>query len=129
MTVSAFMSLSLKPPLIAVCLANTSRTLVSVRQSSSFAVSVLSSEQGVLSQRFAFTVEETERFVSVETQEGVLGCPLIVGAAAHLECALEAEYAVGDHTLCVGAVRHAAGHNREPLVYFSGAYRQLVPPA
>src|ERR1041384_1296173 len=65
MTVSAFFSVSLDPPLVAVCLDRRALTLSSIIQSGCFAVNVLSDGQGALSDRFATKDNEPIRFDGV----------------------------------------------------------------
>lgn len=65
MTVSAFASASLDPPLITVCLERGTATLALLSATRRFAVNVLSSEQRELSERFALAVHETRRFDGV----------------------------------------------------------------
>lgn len=125
MTVSAFMSVSLEPPLVAVCLANNTPTLAALRQTRAFAVNVLAANQAELSNVFS-TRTATDRFEQVAHVPGpARGMPLLQGTAAGLECRLEAAHAAGDHTLCVGEVLAATTAEPLPLLYFEGAYREL----
>src|SRR6185436_2588039 len=52
LTVSAFFSVSLVPPLVGVCLARKSATLPVILATQRFGVSVLSAQQSELSERF-----------------------------------------------------------------------------
>ena len=127
MTVSAFSSVSLDPPLVLVCADKTSDTYAVIAEAGCFAVNVLASEQQELSNRFASEKDEHRRFVGLETREAVTGAPLLHGCLAHLDCRLVATHDAGDHVIYVGrveAVEEDAA--REPLLYFQSGYRLLA---
>jgi 3-hydroxy-9,10-secoandrosta-1,3,5(10)-triene-9,17-dione monooxygenase reductase component len=49
------------------------------------------------------------------------------GAAAWLDCTLEAEYDGGDHTVVIAAVQHrSADPSARPLLYRHGRYAELA---
>lgn len=125
MTVSSLCSVSLEPPLISVCFELEARTLVTVRSTGKFAVSILSLDQADLSNRFASKSLEDVRFEGQRFALGDNGCPLLDGAAAHLECSVHATHPAGDHQLVLGAVTRALAFPRPPLLYFDGSYREL----
>jgi flavin reductase (DIM6/NTAB) family NADH-FMN oxidoreductase RutF len=130
MTVSAFFSVSLSPPLVAVCIDRKALTLGLLAQSRRFAVNVLSAAQSELSDRFAAKDNEPTRFdgVSLDVVDGVHS-PLISGAVLHLDCTLTATHDAGDHVLCVGEVSAAIVHSGAPLVYHASSYHTLRPLA
>jgi 3-hydroxy-9,10-secoandrosta-1,3,5(10)-triene-9,17-dione monooxygenase reductase component len=124
MTVSAFASLSLRPPLVLVCIGDDATIAGAVAAAGHFAVSVLSEDQQTLAGRFAQTGED--RFAGTAVLRGTTGIALIDGAAAHLECAIVARHRGGDHTIVVGEVLAAtAVQDGRPLIYQRGDYRQL----
>src|SRR5262245_21082900 len=128
MTVSAFFSVSLAPPLVAVCLDRNAATLGLITQSRRFAVNVLSSAQTELSDRFATRDNEPTRFdgVALDLVEAA-GSPLITGAVVHIDCELKATHDAGDHVLCVGQVGLAITHPGAPLIYHASRYHTLTP--
>jgi flavin reductase (DIM6/NTAB) family NADH-FMN oxidoreductase RutF len=130
MTVSAFFSVSLDPPLVAVCLDRKAATLGLVTRSGRFAVNVLSAAQSELSDRFATRDNEPTRFdgVALHPSEAA-GSPLIAGAVVHLDCELTATHDAGDHVLCVGQVGLALTHPGSPLIYHASRYHSLSPLA
>jgi flavin reductase (DIM6/NTAB) family NADH-FMN oxidoreductase RutF len=130
MTVSAFFSVSLAPPLVAVCLDRKAATLGVITRSGRFAVNVLSAEQSELSDRFAMRDNEPTRFDGVALDAvDAAGSPLISGAVVHLDCELKATHDAGDHVLCVGQVGLALTHPGRPLVYHAAGYHSLSPLA
>lgn len=130
MTVSAFFSVSLSPPLIAVCIDRSAATLGLLARSGRFAVNVLSAQQSELSDRFSIKDNEPTRFegVPLDTVEAAHS-PLLSGAVLHLDCALAATHDAGDHVLCVGEVGVALVHPGAPLVYHASGYHTLSPLA
>ena len=128
MTVSAFFSVSLAPPLVGVCIDQRAATLALITQSGHFAVNVLSSTQSELSDRFAAKDNEPMRFdgVPLAVVEGAHS-PLIDGAVVHLDCTLLATHVAGDHVLCVGQVDIALLHAGAPLIYHGAGYHSLSP--
>jgi flavin reductase (DIM6/NTAB) family NADH-FMN oxidoreductase RutF len=123
MTVSAFASLSLDPPLILVCIAKNATMAPLMARAETFAVNILSGTQEALSRRFAGTADD--RFASVEASRGPRGNALLAGALATLECGVFARHDAGDHTIVVGRVETAAAHDARPLLYYRGGYATL----
>lgn len=127
MTVSAFFSVSLAPPLIAVCLDRQSATLQAISLGRRFAVNVLSAAQSELSHRFAL-VSELTRFDGVALVDVPdAQSPMLEGAVVHLDCELDATHGAGDHVLCVGRVLLSLAHAGEPLVFHASRYHRLTP--
>jgi len=124
MTVASFASLSLHPPLVLVCIERSVKTHDALRSSGKFAVSILSSEQSAVSNRFASKAED--KFASVDVRRGEHGLPLIGGAICTLECRVQSELPGGDHTIFVGEVLDAQTSDGAPLVYYRSAYRGIA---
>ena len=123
LTVSAFCSVSLEPPLVLVCVDNRSETHASFAHSRLFGVSVLAEHQQDVSQRFASLGSDKNRF---DFALGPSGAPLVPGAVAQLECRLHAAHDAGDHRIYVGEVLKAAVKPGRPLLYHATGYRRLA---
>nr|BBH95821.1 hypothetical protein KTA_40200 [Thermogemmatispora argillosa] len=105
LTVNAFCSVSLDPPLVLVCIDLKSRTLQAIRESQVFAVNILSEEQEELARCFALPSEERYRyFCHAPYHQGVTGAPLLEGTLGFVEARLVADYPGGDHAILVGEV-------------------------
>ncbi|HMS04000.1 MAG TPA: flavin reductase family protein [Gemmatimonadaceae bacterium] len=127
MTVSAFASLSLSPPLVLVCIDQGATWHAALDHSSHFVVHVLGEDQEGYSRRFAS--ERAEKFSGLELERTASGVLRLPDALATLECRITARHREGDHTIVIGAVEHtelreAAG---DPLLYFRGRYARLAP--
>lgn len=123
MTVSAFSSLSLDPPLVLICIDNGASVAPVLEHCELFGINVLSDEQEPISRRFA--EKEMDRFEGVAYHRGQHGIALLDGALAQMECRVHARYPAGDHTILVGAVEVTAVHEGHPLVYYRGGYGRL----
>lgn len=123
MTVSAFSSLSLEPPLILVCVDNDASMAPVLSSCEVFAVNILSEDQEPLSRRFAS--REGDRFDGVAYHRGQHDLALLDGALAQLECRVQARHPAGDHTILVGAVEATSVREGNPLLYYRGGYARL----
>ncbi|MFI8289504.1 flavin reductase [Streptomyces sp. ms191] len=130
MTATAFLSVSLDPPLVLVSLRNDSRMDDLLAEVPVWAVSVLTESQRQIAGRFAMKGRISDRLLFEDvayTRGEESGAPLIGGALATLECRTESRVVAGDHTLVVARVLTAALPSPEagPLTYFRGKYRRL----
>ncbi len=124
LTVSAFASLSLDPPLVLVCIDHKSQTYPALRESGRFAINVLALGQEALSRRFAST--QAGKFDGLAYRISDLQLPLLGAALAHIECVTVSAHVEGDHTIFVGRVERTGINDGEPLLYFRGRYNRLT---
>ena len=126
MTVSAFCSLSLDPPLVLLCVDRSATMYDLFLTHPTFGISILSSAQEAYSRRFADqTSDRAERFDGIAYTRGVHGAALLDGALAHLECSVTEHREAGDHIVVIANVRRAEALDGRPLLYFRGGYAQL----
>lgn len=123
MTVSAFSSVSLSPPLVLACIDHEASIHATLMAEEWIGVSILGEDQEAYARRFADP--DADRFDDLEIQRGKHGVALLAGAAAHLECRIVARHEGGDHTIVVAAVEQAATHPRRPLLYYRSGFTQL----
>jgi flavin reductase (DIM6/NTAB) family NADH-FMN oxidoreductase RutF len=133
-TVSAFMPLSLDPPLVAVSLiADSYPAEVLSRPSfpaARFAVTLLSSAQKVIAGQFAAVGRPSARLIldAVPHVRGAGSGALIpTGGLAALECSVARRVPAGDHLLVIASVENAAytAESGDPLIRFRGRYPAL----
>lgn len=122
-TVSAFSSLSLEPPLVLICIEKRIYIHDFLEKRGRFCVNVLARDQESVSQQFAARVDD--RFEGIATRPGLGGVPVIEGSLAVLECSFHASYDGGDHTIFVGRVENTEVADSDPLLYFRSAYRSI----
>jgi len=123
MTVSAFCSLSLDPPMVLFCVDHVASMHEMLLAHPACGVSILSSNQEAYSRRFAD--QDNERFDGIAYSRGESGAVLLDEALAHLECRLIAHHEGGDHTVFIAAVDRAQPRQGRPLLYYRGGYAQL----
>ena len=127
LTVSAFASISARPPLVAVVIDQQHHAHpIFQRPGAVFAVNILRRGQAALSDRFAW-VKDEDRFLDGDWTTAATGAPVLRDAAAWLDCTLYSRSPAGSHTLYVGEVQ-ASGvpeDGEPPLVYWNRAYRRL----
>lgn len=128
MAASSFTSVSLRPPLVSVCIARTSTTWPRLRDGDRLGVSVLADDQHVLARQFA--APGRDRFADVRATTSDTGAVLIDNACLWLETTVHAELPAGDHVIALLEVQRIETFpQRTPLVFHSSEFRQLLGPA
>ncbi len=122
-TVTAFSSLSLEPPLVLICIDKRARIHDKLQVGGNFAVNILAEDQDVRSREVASS--KGDPFEEVGHHEGATGAPLLQGALCAVECNIVDALPGGDHTIFVGQVEAAHVSEGKPLLYFRGGYGQI----
>jgi flavin reductase (DIM6/NTAB) family NADH-FMN oxidoreductase RutF len=123
MTVNAFTSVSLDPPLVLVSLDNRSSMHRILPRVPRFGISILREHQEPLSNHFAGRIK-AGLHVRFFQREGV---PLIEEAIAHFVVETVEAHPAGDHTLYIARVEHFDSSDGEPLLFYGGRYHHLRP--
>ena len=123
MTVSAFSSISLDPPLVMVCIGHDATMYPVLGDIAWFGINILGHNQEPVSRRFAG--KDIERFDGIGFERGESGVVLLDDVLAWLECRVVTRHEAGDHTLIIGEVEAAAARDGRPLLYYRGGYAQL----
>jgi flavin reductase (DIM6/NTAB) family NADH-FMN oxidoreductase RutF len=123
MTANAFMSVSLRPPLVLVSIDRRARLCNMLHEGTRFGVNVLEAGQSALSDRFAGREVDGLEEPGFEL---IHDTPLVEGALAHLVCRVHRSYWGGDHSLFLGQVEYARYGEGEPLLFHGGRYERLV---
>lgn len=123
MTVSAFCSVSLNPPLVLICIEKSASAYEALTAASGFVVNILSAAQEQIARRFA--IVDIDRFEGVGYSRSQNGFAVLDDVLAVIECAAFAMHDAGDHTIIVGEVEAARANNGTPLLYYRGGYAQL----
>src|SRR4051794_36849123 len=122
MTANAFMSVSLRPPLILISVDRRARMNALLHEGARFGVSVLEEGQTALSDRFAGRAagEGPEPLFEI-----VHDTPLVDGALAHLVAHVVRSYWGGDHSLFLGQVEYVRYGEGTPLLFHGGRYERF----
>jgi flavin reductase (DIM6/NTAB) family NADH-FMN oxidoreductase RutF len=123
LTVNAFCSLSLDPPLVLVAVDRACSLLDTFEKAERFAINFLSIDQQDLSVRFSLLPEG--RFTGVSWSPGIEGAPLLDGAIGSIECRTQRVIDAGDHRALIGEVVAASIGEGAPLVFFRSAYTMI----
>lgn len=123
MTANAFMSVSLRPPLVLVSIDRRARMCSLLHEGTRLGINVLEAGQAELSDHFAGRAGEGHEEPRFEL---VHETPLVEGALAHLVARVVRSYWGGDHSLFLGQVEYARYGEGEPLLFHGGRYERLV---
>jgi flavin reductase (DIM6/NTAB) family NADH-FMN oxidoreductase RutF len=123
MTVSAFASVSLDPPLVLICIERTASAHDALATASGFVVNILSANQEQIARRFS--IVDIDRFEGVGYGRSGNGYAVLDDVLGVIECSTFALHEAGDHTIIVGQVETANARNGSPLLYYRGGYAQL----
>lgn len=125
MTVSAFCSVSLSPPLVLVCVDHEASMHDLLLRHPKLGISITGSEHEPHSRRFADR-NETRRFDAGPFTRGKSAVMLLDNATAQLECQLVGHHEAGDHTIFIAEVERGRAGGSRPLLHFGGRYAQLA---
>lgn len=123
MTVSAFCSLSLQPPLILICIEKTASAHPALTTAPGFVVNILAARQEQVARRFS--IVDIDRFEGVGFTRSATGYAILDDVLGVIECKRFAMHDGGDHTIILGEVESARAETGTPLLYYRGGYAQL----
>ena len=123
MTVSAFCSVSLHPPLILISIEKTASAHPAPISAPGFVVNILSARQEQIARRFA--IVDIDRFEGVGFTRSARGYVLLDDTLGVIECSRQQLYDGGDHTIILGKVESMRAEPGTPLLYYRGGYAQL----
>lgn len=125
LTVQSFCSLSLDPPLVLVCPARASLSWPRIEGTGRMCVNVLADDQEDLARAFAQSGQD--KFAGLGWRPSpATGSPVLEGALAVIDCAIEQVHPGGDHLVVVGRVLALeAESERRPLLFHRSRYRGL----
>ncbi|HEY1919831.1 MAG TPA: flavin reductase family protein [Streptosporangiaceae bacterium] len=123
---SSFTSVSLDPPIVSVCMGHNSATWPRIRTAAHLGVSVLGAHQEEACRWLS--AKGIDRFAALPWRATTDGAVLIEGASAWLECSVDQEVDVGDHTVVMLRVHQLdADSTVPPLIFHASRFRRLQP--
>ena len=123
MTVSAFCSVSLEPPLVLICIEKSASAYEALTTSPGFVVNILSAAQEQIARRFS--IVDIDRFEGVGYSRSRNGFAIIDDVLGVIECNRVSSHEGGDHTIILGEVEATRAETGTPLLYYRGGYAQL----
>jgi flavin reductase (DIM6/NTAB) family NADH-FMN oxidoreductase RutF len=120
-TCQAFAALSLEPPMVLLAPGKSSTSWPRIARAGAFCVNILASNQEALARSFA--VSGGDKFTGVAWERGLAtAAPMLEGAIAWVECALEQIFDAGDHELVTGRVLTLGVGVGQPLLFYRGGF-------
>ena len=122
-TVNAFSSVSLDPPLVLICIDRSSHVHNVLLESGIFAVNILTQEQAELSSCFAGNSDyRYTSFCGASSHVEATGAPVLDESLGFVDCHIVDVFPGGDHSIIVGRVEALGGTSGEPLLYYRSHY-------
>jgi flavin reductase (DIM6/NTAB) family NADH-FMN oxidoreductase RutF len=125
MAASSFTSVSVDPPLVSVCIQNTSTTWPILRERPRLGLSVLSQWHDQVCRQLAS--KTGDRFEGIDWDASQDDGIFIRGASAWMDVSLYQEVEAGDHTIALLEVHglDVAPHS-PPLVFYGSKFRKMT---
>ncbi len=124
LTVTAFTSVSLEPPLVLICIRNESSATGLFRKSMKFCVNILAEDQQTIGEKFSLA-GEGGRFQNLDYNIGKGGSPVIQGTIGYIDCKIVEIISGGDHTVFIGEAVEVSAEDKKPLLYLNRRYVKL----
>ncbi|MFC6721819.1 flavin reductase family protein [Halobacteriaceae archaeon SHR40] len=126
-TVNAFTSVSLEPPLVLVCLDHDTEAheLLDSGDADGYCVNILSAGQQILGECFAdMAEEEVHPFEDHLTTTATTGAPVFTESLGYIDCSIHDTVEAGDHTIYIGHVEAAdlLEDDQDALTFFEGEW-------
>ncbi len=126
-TAQSFVSLSLDPPLVAVCPALTSTSWPRIAAADGLCINILGADQEPLCRGFATPSHDKFAGVGWRASPGT-GAPLLDGALAWIDGHVEQAYPAGDHEIVIirvedmGEATSDGNHSHGPLLFYRAGF-------
>lgn len=125
MAASSFVSVSLEPPLVALCVQHTSTTWPRLRDRPRIGLSVLGDGQDRACRQLAS--KAGDRFADLDLYATEGGALLLHGATAWMDCSIESTVPAGDHDVVLLRVHRQRAHlGHGPLVFHESGFHALA---
>lgn len=122
---STFVPVSLRPPLVAVCVSHSSQTWPTLRTAPSLGVSVLGENQAGVAR--ALASRTGDRFAGLPITTAVNGAVFIGGSSTWLDTTVDDEVPAGDHVIVTLRVNSVTLHESDrPLVFHHSGFHNLA---
>lgn len=120
---SSFVSVSIDPPLVSICVQNTSTTWSTLQDCPTLGISVLGEAHEEVAR--ALAGRAADRFTDLDTTTTAEGSVFVDDACAWLDTTVHSSIPAGDHMIVVLRVTGLAVHHRRPVVFHGSGFRDL----
>lgn len=127
LTVSAFTSVSLDPPLVLICIGSESSSIDALRSRGGFTVSFLAEGEGPAALQMALSDDDKFAGMALTPPAHPRTGPRLADVAyGYFECLVHAEIEAGDHSVFIGLVVDGeVVDDRLPLVYHRRSFVEI----
>ena len=124
MIINSLTSVSLHPPIMLWCLANSSAAFKVYTEAPAFSLNILRSDDADVAQRFSRKGDRVIPPDQITTMES--GAPVLTAAVASLDCRLRLRQPMGDHEVIYGdVVAYRTDPGVDALGFFRGRFVTL----
>ncbi|MEV4158063.1 flavin reductase family protein [Nocardia salmonicida] len=124
MAVSSFTAVSIKPPLVSVCIQDSSSTWSQLRECPRLGLSILA--EGHDETCLSLSRKKGDRFSAVKWEACPDGGVFIHDSALWLDCEVYEEVSAGDHVIVLLRIKRLRPNSSvSPLVYYDSRFRRL----
>ncbi|WP_458040470.1 MULTISPECIES: flavin reductase [Bacteria] len=120
LAVSAYMPISLDPPLVVVCVQKTSATYPALFEARHLGINIIANSQRSVVAQFASKADD--KFAGLDWHRAPAGSPLIDGSSASIEAEIKERFRAKTHVVIVARVRHLEVSDVDPMVYKAGKF-------
>ncbi len=123
-TASSFCSVSMEPPLVLVCLANSAECYPAFAATQRWNIHILHRDHTDLAVRFA--TRGADKFADAGFTLDQHGLPQLTEACVTLQCQQFAQQDGGDHTILLGRVDRVAQNVTAPALYYQRRFHHVA---
>jgi flavin reductase (DIM6/NTAB) family NADH-FMN oxidoreductase RutF len=129
LTVSAWSSVSVEPPLLLACINRKNHIAEAITANGVFAVNALDDSHEEVARIFAGrpTAGAAYEFEADQWHDAAHGLPLLNEASAYFICALDSFHDAGTHRIFMGRVEQAICGTVSPLIYHNRTFGRFTP--
>jgi flavin reductase (DIM6/NTAB) family NADH-FMN oxidoreductase RutF len=129
LTVSAWSSVSVEPPLLLACINRKNRIADAITGNGYFAVNALDDSHEDVARIFAGRPKAGVPYVFEDSQWHSVAheLPLLNEASAYFICALDSWHDAGTHRIFMGRVEQAISGTVSPLIYHNRTFGRFTP--
>ncbi len=125
MAASTFVPVSLDPPLVSLCVQNTSQTWPTLAGLPVLGISVLGEGHDDAVRTLA--AKDGDRFAGVDTVSSEAGAVFVEGTCVWLATTVEQSVPAGDHTIVIMRIKELTVHpGVSPMVFHRSGFRRLA---
>ena len=128
MAANGINSVSLDPPLVLVCVDHNRNSYPLIKETSRFAISILSEDQLAIAKYYAGPPELRAGQIGDPFSFTERGSAVVNNCLACMDCHVVTEHVSGDHTIFIAEVDEIRVFSGKPLIFFESKFGGLGEP-